>query len=80
MALLKENLSISIVSLIIREIQLIDSLVGTRKDLREVLEFAKLHRIACKIEKCLLKDVNDVFDRMYHFRISGRVVIDFTAT
>ena len=51
MALLKENLSISIVSLIIREIQLIGSLVGTRKDLREALEFAKLHRIACKTEK-----------------------------
>lgn len=74
----KENLSISVIDLIIREIQLIGSMVGTRKDLQEALELAKLRKITCKVTKCKLEDINEVFENMTNYKISGRVVIDFT--
>ena len=78
-ALPKENLSIPIPNLIIKENQLIGSFVGTRKDMQEALELAKVRQIICKVEKCRLEDINEVFDKMHHFKLSGRVVIDFTA-
>lgn len=78
-ALPKENLSIPITILIIKEIQLIGSLVGTRKDMQEALELAKLRQITCKVEKCKLEEINEVFDKMRQFKLSGRVVIDFTS-
>lgn len=74
----KENLSIAIPNLIIKEIQLIGSFVGTRKDMQEALELAKLRQITCKVEKCKLEEINEVFNRMHQFKLSGRVVIDFT--
>jgi len=78
-ALPKGNLSIPISTFITREIQLIGSFVGTRKDLQEALELAKIHKITCKVEKCKLEDINEVFENMLNYKISGRVVIDFTA-
>lgn len=77
-ALPKENLSIQIPILIFKEIQLIGSLVGTRKDMQEALELANHRQIIFKVEKCRLEDINDVCDNMHHFKLSGRVVIDFT--
>jgi propanol-preferring alcohol dehydrogenase len=78
-ALPKGNISIPISIFVIKEIQLIGSYVGTRKDLQEALELAKLHKITCKVEKCKLEDINEVFEKMQNYKISGRVVIDFTA-
>jgi len=78
-ALPKGNLSIPISTFITREIQLIGSYVGTRKDLQEALELAKVRKITCKVEKCKLEDINEVFENMQNYKISGRVVIDFTA-
>ena len=79
MGLPKENLSIPTIAFVMREIQLIGSFVGTRKDIQEALELAKHHQIKCKVEKCKLEDINEVFDKMHNYQISGRVVIDFTA-
>ena len=78
-ALPKENISVPTFSFIMKEIQLIGSAVGTRKDLQEALELAKLHKITCKVEKCKLEDINKVFEKMHNYKISGRMVIDFTA-
>jgi propanol-preferring alcohol dehydrogenase len=66
-ALPKENLSISVIDLIIREIQLIGSMVGTRKDLQEALELAKLRKIRCKVTKCKLEDINEVFENNFFY-------------
>jgi D-arabinose 1-dehydrogenase-like Zn-dependent alcohol dehydrogenase len=40
---------------------------------------AKFRQITCKVEKCKLEDINEVFENMRNFKISGRIVIDFTA-
>ena len=45
---------------------------------RRALELPNHRQITCKVEKCRLEDINSVFDKMHHFKLSGRVVIDFT--
>ncbi|CAF4011445.1 unnamed protein product [Rotaria sp. Silwood2] len=72
------KMSISAIDCILREIQLIGSTVGTRKDLQEALELAKLRKIICKVEKRKLEEINQIFDDMLNNKISGRVVIDFS--
>ncbi|CAF4642568.1 unnamed protein product [Rotaria sp. Silwood2] len=72
------KMSISAIDCILREIQLIGSTVGTRKDLQEALELAKLRKIMCKVEKRKLEEINQIFDDMLNNKISGRVVIDFS--
>ncbi len=79
LALPKDNISVPSATFIMREIQLIGSFVGTRKDIQEALELAKFRQITCKVEKCKLEDINEVFENMRNFKISGRIVIDFTA-
>jgi propanol-preferring alcohol dehydrogenase len=73
------KISVSVLDFVLGGIQLIGSLVGTRKDVQETLELAKLHKIACKVEKCKLEDINQIFDDLLNYKISGRIVIDFTA-
>ncbi len=51
------------------------SIVGTRKDLAECLDFAARGKVkAITIEKSL-EDINDVFDYMLNREITGRVVM-----
>lgn len=72
------NISIPIVGCILSGIQLVGTVVGTRQDLREALQLAKLHKIVCRAEKRKLEDINLIFDDMLHYKISGRIVIDFS--
>ncbi|CAF3824282.1 unnamed protein product [Rotaria sordida] len=73
-----EKMSISTIDFILREIKLIGTTVGTRKDLQEALELAKLRKITCKVEKHKLEEINQIFDDMLNNKISGRAVIDFS--
>ena len=73
------TMSLSILACVANGIQLIGSIVGTRQDLREALNLAKLHKITCKVEKRKLEDINQVFEDMQQYKISGRVVLDFSA-
>lgn len=77
-ALPNAKMAVPIIECVLGGIELVGSIVGTRKDLQECLEIAKLHKIECKIEKRKLEDINKIFDDMINYRISGRVVIDFT--
>jgi propanol-preferring alcohol dehydrogenase len=78
-ALPNDNITIPINSFIRGENQLIGSFVGTRKDLQEALELAKLHKITCQVQKYKLEDINEIFEDLQNYKISGRAVIDFTA-
>jgi alcohol dehydrogenase, propanol-preferring len=73
----KGNMSVPIARLVTTGIELIGATLGTRQDLQEALDLAKLHRITCKVEKRPLKDINQIFDDMAKYKISGRIVIDF---
>jgi len=78
-ALPKGTMAVPIVDCVLGGIELVGSIVGTRKDLQEALELAKIHNITCKVEKRKLEDINKTFDDMIKNKISGRVVIDLSA-
>ncbi|MGN6579714.1 MAG: alcohol dehydrogenase AdhP [Bordetella sp.] len=55
------------------------SIVGTRLDLQEALNFAGEGKVKATVETARLEDINNVFDRMRRGDIQGRVVLDFEA-
>ncbi|WP_276807718.1 alcohol dehydrogenase AdhP [Castellaniella defragrans] len=55
------------------------SIVGTRLDLQEALDFAGAGKVAATVSTEKLENVNRVFERMLQGRIDGRVVLDMAA-
>ena len=53
------------------------SIVGTRQDMVEALDFFAQGKIKPTIHTRPLEDINAVFDEMIHAKIDGRVVIDY---
>ncbi len=53
------------------------SFVGNREDMAETLAFAAQGKVKADIELQPLTAINDVFDRLEHGKVAGRVVIDF---
>jgi propanol-preferring alcohol dehydrogenase len=53
------------------------SIVGTRLDLQEALNFAGEGKVKATIATDTLENVNDIFTRMHRGDIQGRIVIDF---
>jgi propanol-preferring alcohol dehydrogenase len=54
------------------------SIVGTRRDLQEALDFAGDGKVKATVESDSLENINAVFQRMIDGQIEGRVVIDMT--
>jgi propanol-preferring alcohol dehydrogenase len=57
------------------EIQIKASSVGTREDLREVLEMGAAGKVHCQVTARPLGDVQDVLGQLSRGEISGRVVL-----
>ena len=52
------------------------SIVGTRKDLQEAIEFAHEGKVKATVHSAQLEDINNVFDRMKKGQIDGRMVME----
>ncbi|MCK2184556.1 alcohol dehydrogenase AdhP [Halomonas getboli] len=52
------------------------SIVGTRQDLQEALDFAGEGKVKATVHADKLENINDVFQRMIAGKIEGRVVLD----
>ena len=52
------------------------SIVGTRKDLEEALQFAAEGKVKATIEQQPLGSINDIFDRLKKGKVNGRIVLD----
>ncbi|WP_181244385.1 alcohol dehydrogenase AdhP [Halomonas sp. ND22Bw] len=52
------------------------SIVGTRQDLQEALDFAGEGKVKATVHGDRLENINDVFQRMIDGNIEGRVVLD----
>lgn len=65
---------------VLKRITVRGSLVGGRADMREALTLAASHGIAAHIQTQPLQAINDVFDRLRHGAIQGRVVLDFNSS
>ncbi|SHO67155.1 alcohol dehydrogenase, propanol-preferring [Pseudoxanthobacter soli DSM 19599] len=55
------------------------SIVGTRLDLQEALDFAGAGKVRATVATARLEDINDVFARMHAGKIDGRIVLDMAA-
>ena len=72
-----EEMPLPIFDTVLNGVSVIGSIVGTRKDLIECLDFAARGKVkAITIEKNL-EDINDIFTDMINGDITGRVVMKF---
>lgn len=70
-----EPLSFPALALVGIEARIVGSSVGTRDDMRAVLELAAAGKLRCLTETQPLDQVNAVFERMRRGQINGRVVL-----
>ena len=73
-----EMMDLSIVKTVLDGIQVIGSLVGTRKDFEEAFQFGAEGLVVPVVQKRPVSDAVDVFDEMEAGNIQGRMVLDFT--
>ena len=66
-----------IFDIVLKGLTIRGSIVGTRQDMAEALDFYVRGLIHPTVETAKLKDINEVFDRMKRGQIDGRVVIDY---
>lgn len=68
-----------IFSMVLSGITVRGSIVGTRLDLQESLEYAADGKVKATIKTEKLENINDIFARMHKGQIEGRIVIDMAA-
>lgn len=74
----KEDLTFFADDWVVGEYRMIGSAVGTRAEMRELLELAAAGKVRCEVEVHPLFAINEIFSRMDHGEISGRAVIKFS--
>jgi alcohol dehydrogenase, propanol-preferring len=67
---------LSLFDVVLKRLTIRGSIVGTRKDLRESLDFAAAGLVRAAVEVQPLEAINDVFDRLQKGQVNGRVVLD----
>lgn len=72
-----EMMELSIVKTVLDGIQVIGSLVGTRKDLEEAFQFGVEGLVVPVVKTRPISDAKQVFDEMEAGQITGRMVLDF---
>jgi propanol-preferring alcohol dehydrogenase len=65
-----------IFDVVLRRITLRGSIVGTRKDLAEAVQFAAEGKVRAHIHKAKLEDINRVFADLKKGQVDGRIVLD----
>lgn len=69
-----------IFDVVLKRITVRGSIVGTRKDLQESLQFAAEGKAKPATETQPLEAINDIFDRLKRGQVNGRVVLDLQAS
>jgi hypothetical protein len=65
----------SLLSAVLHEMR--DSIVGTRKDLAEAIEFASEGKVKAHIHQNSIENINDIFTDLKARKVDGRIVIKF---
>jgi len=68
---------LDIFGMVLNGITVRGSIVGTRLDLQESLDFAAMGKVAATVATDRLENINEVFARMQAGTIEGRIVLDF---
>jgi len=71
---------VSIFDLVLNGQTLRGSIVGTRKDLEEALQFAAEGKVQATVEQQPLGSINHIFDRLKKGKVNGRIVLDIAGT
>ena len=66
-----------IFDIVLKGLTIRGSIVGTRQDMAEALDFYARGLVKPTVAAAKLDDINEVFDRMQRGKIDGRVVIDY---
>ena len=72
-----DELPIPIFDTVLNAITVKGSIVGTRLDMKEALDFAARGKVKAQIETAPLSEVNTVLDKMVKGQINGRIVLTF---
>jgi alcohol dehydrogenase, propanol-preferring len=72
------DFSLSIFDTVLNGITVRGSIVGTRLDLQEALDFANDGKVKATVEVEKLGNINGVFDRMRAGKIDGRIVLNMS--
>ncbi|KAK7417702.1 hypothetical protein QQX98_004358 [Neonectria punicea] len=73
----QEKLAVSAHDLVFRDISVVGSLVGRNHQLREMLNFAMLHRVSAEIKTFPFGQLNELVQKS-HQGVGGKMVIDMT--
>lgn len=73
-----ESIDVPIFDTVLNGTKVVGSIVGTRKDLQETLQFAAEGKIKTIIETRKLEEINEIYDLMLEGKINGRIVLDMT--
>lgn len=68
---------VSIFDMVLNGTTIRGSIVGTRLDLKESLEFASAGKVRAIVKAEPLENINDIFQRMREGKIEGRIVVDY---
>ncbi|KKD00928.1 alcohol dehydrogenase AdhP [Photobacterium halotolerans] len=71
-----EDMPIPIFDTVLNGTKVIGSIVGTRQDLQECLQFAAEGKVKAITEVKALEDINEIFDDMIKGEITGRIVMN----
>ncbi|MCG2836052.1 alcohol dehydrogenase AdhP [Photobacterium sp. WH77] len=74
-----EEMPIPIFDTVLNGIKVIGSIVGTRQDLQECLQFAAEGKVKAITEVKALEDINEIFDDMLKGEITGRIVMNLAS-
>ncbi|CUB05453.1 alcohol dehydrogenase AdhP [Marinomonas fungiae] len=70
-----EDMPLPIFDTVLNGVSVVGSIVGTRKDLEECLEFAARGKVKAIITEKKLDDINEIFQDMEKGEITGRIVM-----
>lgn len=72
-----DDMPVPIFDTVINGITLVGSIVGTRRDLEECLDFAAMGKVKTDIQVRKLEEINQIFDELEKGEVTGRIVMDF---
>jgi len=71
----KEDVAFNADNLVVKEHRIVGSAVGTRQEMRELLELAAAGKVRCAVETHPLEAINEIFARMQRGEIAARAVV-----
>jgi len=71
----REPFPVTVFDVVIKGVQVRGSLIGTRDDVREAVEFVAAHKVMPHVETRSLDEVNEAITALRQGKVKGRVVL-----